>query len=97
MLVDILLDEFFRGLESIISFLAFALEGHFAFDFVLDSSLVSLSFLHDVGQHILLPEYKIDNTLARYSLLIKDYYTYLKDYSNYTSDSIQSLKLGSND
>lgn len=93
MLIDILFDEFFRGLESIFPFLTLALEGHFALDFVLDGSLVSLSFLHDVRQHILLSEDKIVHTPVRYSLLIKDYYTYHKDYCNYTTALIQKLKL----
>lgn len=93
LLINILLDKFFRGLQSIISFLTFALEGHFALDFVLDGSLVSLSFLHDVRQDILLSEYEIDLTPVRYSLLIKDYYTYLKYYCSYTPFLIHRLSL----
>ena len=63
LLIDILFDKFFRAFESIIFFLALTLECNFAFDFVLDGSLVTLSLLHDVSQNVLLA-----TSLNRYSV-----------------------------
>jgi hypothetical protein len=55
LLVEVGLDEFFRGLERIRIFLALGLHGYFVPDFVLNNGLVFLPSPHDVGQDVLLP------------------------------------------
>jgi len=70
LLVDVLFDELLRPLESTCSFLAFTLQGLLGLDFVFDCRLISLPLLHDVRKHVLLPEYDLEGTLTRSSLLI---------------------------